>query len=227
VRRAPIDGEIKNDNSLLMPELEATCRPIFVQLQSELPLGSSLVLGVTSPARGDGRTTISLGLAAAGAYQISSQGRLLLVDGDVENPGLHKRCGLANEGPGLYEVMTGQVPMTQAIVEVMPNVWLLPAGNRPVNATRHLKKLEEFKLFDKLGKYFDAVIIDLPPVQTPGLGVLPPNLVPQLLMIARAGVTKRDDLQNAVSAFPSGVLSAVILNEFRERIPRFMRKFLD
>ena len=84
--RAQVDAQVKSDNSVLMPELEATCRPIFVQLQSELPLGSSLVLGVTSPSRGDGRTTMSLGLAAAGAYQISTQGRLLLVDGDVEHP---------------------------------------------------------------------------------------------------------------------------------------------
>ena len=225
MRRAQIDDHIKSDNSLLMPELEATCRPVFVQLQSELPSGNALVLGITSPARGDGRSTITLGLAAAGAYQISTQGRLLMVDADVENPSLHLRCGLG-EGPGLYEVMTGQVPMTKAIMEVMPGVWLLPAGGRPVNAARHLKKLEEFNLFDKLGKHFDAVVVDLPPVQTPGLGMLPPNLVPQLLVVARAGHTKRADLQYAMSAFPPERLCAVILNEYRERIPRWARRFL-
>lgn len=226
MRRAQVDGRVESDSSLLLPELEATCRPIFVQLQSELPLGKALVLGVTSPARGDGRTTIALGLAAAGAYQINTQGRILLVDADIENPSLHKRCGL-EDGPGLYEVMTGQIPMTQSIIEVMPGVWLLPAGGRPVNATRHLKKMEEFMLFEKLGKHFDAVIIDLPPVQTPGLGVLPPHLVPQVLMLARAGITKRDDLQSAIAAFPPGATSAVVLNEYRERIPRFFRRFLN
>lgn len=226
MKRTQVDGEVKSDNSLLLPDLEATCRPIFVQLQSELPLGSSLVLGVTSPSRGDGRTTISLGLAAAGAYQISTQGRIILVDGDVEHPTLHQRCGL-DDGPGLYEVMTGQIPMTQAIVEVMPNVWLLPAGSRPINATRHLKKLEEFNLFDKLGKHFDAVIVDLPPVQTPGLGVLPSHLVPQLLMVARAGVTRRDELQSSMANFPQGRVAAVLLNEYRERVPKFLRRILN
>lgn len=226
MKRAQVDGRVNPTNSLIMPELESTCRPIFVQLQSELPLGSSLVLGITSPDRGDGRTTVALGLAAAGAYQISTQGRLLLIDGDIENPSLHSRCGLENT-PGLYEVMTGQVPMTEAIVEIMPSVWLLPAGNKPINATRHLKKLEEFNLFEKLGSHFDAVIVDLPPVQTPGLGVLPPHLVPKLLMIARAGVTKRDDLQSCISTFPPGRVSAVILNEYRERVPRLLRRFLN
>jgi Mrp family chromosome partitioning ATPase len=197
-----------------------------VQLQSELPSGSSLVVGVTSPARGDGRSTVALAMAAAGSYQISAHGRLLLVDADVENPTLHKRCGLG-DGPGLYEVMTGHVPMTKAIVEIMPSVWLLPAGGRPINATRHLKKLEEFEFFSKLGSHFDAVIVDLPPVQTPGLGHLPPRMVPQLVMLARAGVTSRDDLQNAISVFPPDNLSAVLMNEYRERIPRWLRKFMN
>ena len=226
MRRAQVDKQVGHENSLLMPELEANCRPIFIQLQSELPLGTPLVLGVTSPARGDGRTTVALGLAAAGSYQISTQGRLLLVDADVEHPSLHIRCGLP-DGPGLYEVMTGQVQMTKAIVEVMPSVWLLPAGSPPINAPRHLKKLEEFKLFEKLGSHFDAVIVDLPPVQTPGLGLLPHRIVPQMLMIARAGVTKRDDLQSAIAAFPQENVSAVLLNEYRERIPRWMRRFLN
>ncbi len=226
MRRAQVDGQIRSENSLLMPELEARCRPIFVQLQSELPSGTSLVLGVTSPSRGEGRSTVALALAAAGSYQISTHGRLLLVDADVENPTLHRRCGLA-DGPGLYEVMTGHIPMTKAIIEVMPNVWLLPAGGKPINATRHLKKLEEFQFFSKLGSHFDAVIVDLPPVQTPGLGLLPPRMVPQLVMIARAGATRRDDLQNAMAAFPSDNLAAVLLNEYRERIPGWLRKYMN
>jgi len=110
---------------------------------------------------------------------------------------------------------------------VLPSVWLLPAGGKPINATRHLKKLEEFEFFAKLGRHFDAVIVDLPPVQTPGLGVLPARLVPQLLMIARAGATKKDDLESAISTFPPGSIAAVILNEYRDRTPRLLRRFTN
>jgi hypothetical protein len=123
--------------------------------------------------------------------------------------------------------MTGHVPMTKAIVEVLPSVWLLPAGGKPINATRHLKKLEEFEFFAKLGAHFDAVIVDLPPVQTPGLGLLPPRMVPQLVMLSRAGATQRDELQNAISVFPPENLSSILLNEYRERIPRWLRKFMN
>src|SRR2546423_14948294 len=111
MRRAQIDRQASSANSLLMPELEASCRPVFIQLQSELPSGNALVLGVTSPARGDGRSTVALGLAAAGSYQISTQGRILLVDAEVEKPTRPTRCGLG-DGAGLHAAMTGLLPTT-------------------------------------------------------------------------------------------------------------------
>lgn len=215
----------KVENPLLMPELQAVCRPIFVQMQSEMSLGTAFALGVTSSSRGDGRSTLALGLAVAAASQIGIQGRVLVVDADIANPTLHIRCGLA-QTPGLSEVMTQNVPMTQAIVEITPGVWVLPGGSTPINAARHLKKLEELELFEQLGKHFDAVIVDLPPVLTPELGMLPPRLVPRLVVVARAGITKRDQLLSTLTAFPAGSVSAVLLNEYRERAPRWLKRLL-
>jgi tyrosine-protein kinase Etk/Wzc len=214
-----------SQNPLFMPEFQAVCRPIFVQLQSGMSLGTALALGVTSSARGDGRSTLALGLAVAAASQIGTQGRVLLVDADIENPTLHTRCGLPLT-PGLSEVMTQQVALTQAIVEIAPGIWALPGGSKPTNATHHLKKLEELGLFEQLGKHFDAVIVDLPPVQTPELGMLPPRLVPKLVVVARAGVTKRDQLQSTLAAFPASSVTAILLNEYRERTPGWLKRFL-
>ena len=225
MKLAKTEDTINSENPLFMPELQAVCRPIFVQMQSAMSLGSAFSLGVTSSARGDGRSTLALGLAVAAASQIGTQGRVLVVDADIENPTLHVRCGLPL-APGLSEVMTQQVPMTQAIVEIAPGIWALPGGSKPTNATRHLKKLEELELFEQLGKHFDAVIVDLPPVQTPELGMLPPRLVPRLVLVARAGVTKRDQLQSTLAVFPANSISAILLNEYRERTPRWMKRFI-
>ena len=191
----------KTENPLHMPALQAVCRPIFAQLQSEMSLGSAFALGITSFSRGDGRTTLALGLAIAAVGQIGTQGRVLVIDADISNPMLHVRCGLPQTS-GLSEVMLQHIPITQAMVEAHPGVWVLPGGTRPLNATHHLKKLEELALFEQLGKHFDAVIVDLPPVLTPELGMLPAHLVPRLVVVARAGVTKRDQLQSTVTAFP-------------------------
>lgn len=217
---------MSNPNGPLVPvEIQDVCRPIFVQLQSEMALNSAFVLGVTSSARADGRSTIALGLAAAGANMLGTQARVLLVDADLQNPVLHRHCGLG-DGPGLHEAMTQQVSLSKATVEVMPGLWVLRGGEWTANGTRSLKQLEELQFFEKLGKMFDAVIVDLPPVQTPALGVLPPNLVSRLVMVTRAAVTRRDQLQAAMAAFPSGNVSAVILNEYRDRAPRWARRFL-
>src|SRR4051794_21534264 len=100
-----------SDDPLFMPELQTVCRPIIVQLQSEMSLGTAFSLGVTSSSRGDGRSTLALGLAAAGANQLGTQARVLVIDADIENPMLHLRCKVP-QSPGLFEVMSQQVPMT-------------------------------------------------------------------------------------------------------------------
>ncbi len=216
----------ETENPLLMPPVQLACKPIFVQLQSETPLGNPMVIGVTSPSRGDGRSTLTLGLASAAAAVTGKQGRVLVVDADIANPTLHLRCGVGR-APGLYEVVTGQVPVNEVIVGVKQGVWLLPAGSRPVNLIKFLKKLQELDILTGFGSQCDAVFVDLPPAYTPELGVLPPRLVPRLVMVTRAGTTRLDQLRSAVDTFPPECICAVVLNEYRERIPRMLRPLLD
>lgn len=211
------------DGQIVPIEIQSKCRPLFAQLQSEVPLGSAFVLGVTSSARGDGRSTLSLGLAVAGANILGTHSRLLIVDADVQNPVLHRRCGLS-DGPGLHEAMTQEISLSKATVEIMPGLWMLRAGKWSSNSTRSLKQLEELEFFTRLGEMFDAVIVDLPPVLTPDLGLLPPRLVPRLVMVARVGVTRRELLRNSLAAFPPDSIASVILNEYRERTPRWLKR---
>jgi Mrp family chromosome partitioning ATPase len=209
-----------------MPELTALCKPVLAQLQSETPLDAPLVLGVTSVGRGEGRTTVAIGMALAAVAHLGSESRTLLVDGDVENPTLHLRCN-SGSAPGLHEVVTGQCRIGDALVSVQPGVWFLPAGNKPQNATRYLKSLESLQVLTKLGEHFNAVIVDLPPLQTPQLGVLPPQLVSRMVMVVRSGLTRRADLEGALALVPEESLAAVMLNSYRDRTPRWLRKFVD
>jgi tyrosine-protein kinase Etk/Wzc len=207
-------------------EVVSSCRPLFAQLHSELPLGSPLVLGISSPRRGTGRSTVALGLAAAAAAQLGTGRRVLLIDCDLENPALHTLCGVAPRA-GLLEVLRGEVPVADAILPVMPGVSLLPTCEAVPDAVWQLKHMEESQFFVTLSSYFDAVLIDLPPVQTPSLGTLPPLLVPQLCLVARAAVTRRNDVKNALASFPLGQVTAVLLNEQRQRVPRWVDRYLS
>ncbi|HUS15992.1 MAG TPA: hypothetical protein VM536_13380 [Chloroflexia bacterium] len=206
----------------LVPDaVESRCRALFVQMQSTLPLDQVLILGVTSPARAVGRSTVALGLALAGATLLGSASRVLLIDADLENPTLHQRFGVAN-APGLTEVLADEVPLDRAAVPIAAGVWLLPAGRQPRNVLRQLKEFEERHFFESLAAAFDALIVDLPPVHSPGLGTLPPRLVPRICMVTLAGVTSGPDLQEAVAALPPDHLAAVLLNGQRQRMPRWL-----
>lgn len=210
----------------LLPEVETTCRALYVQLESELPMGQPLVLGVTSPHRGAGRTTIAMGMAAAAAAQIGAHARVLLVDGDLENPRLHELYGVPGS-PGLAEMVADGIPLEEATVPVAPAIRLLPAGGGQPNLPRLFRRLEEREFFAELGGSCDALIVDLPPVQTAGLGAMPPLLVPQLCLVVRAGTTRRDEMQHALAAFPTGRITAVLLNEQKQRLPRWLDLILN
>lgn len=213
-------------DELVPAEIEAACRAVYVQIQSELPLGHALVLGLTSGTRAVGRTTMALGLAQAAARQLGPGGRVLLVDADLEHPTLHEHCGV-ERSPGLSEVLAGELPVADAVVAVQPSIMFLPAGVSASNLPRLYKELEEAQFLARLGLYFDTVIVDLPPVQTVSIGTLPPRLVPRLCVVARAGATRRDDLQHTVAAFPAEHIAAVLLNEQRQRIPRWLDRLLN
>jgi len=221
-RQAPPDEA----TALLPAQVEESCEPVFVHLHSQLPLKHPLVLGITSPNSGEGRTTISLGFALAAAKQIGPNGRILLVDGDLEKPGLHELWQLPGE-PGLAEVFAQQVQLEQAVLTVLPGISLLPAGKSLPDMTRQFKELEASGFFATLGTFFDAVIIDLPPVQAPRIGTLPEHLVPQVCLVTRAGRTRLDAAQRAWAAFPAERFAAVIVNEDRRRVPRWVDRLLS
>lgn len=71
-------------------------------------------LMVTSPALGDGKSTIARHLAEAAAR---SGSRVLLLEADLRKPTLAEQIGLG-QGPGLAEVLIGDVPLAEAIVPV-------------------------------------------------------------------------------------------------------------
>jgi Mrp family chromosome partitioning ATPase len=211
---------------LVPAAVESSCRALVVQIQSALPLGRALMLGVTSAERGTGRTTVALGLAMAVARQLGPTANVLLIDADIENPTLHERCGITYTA-GLSEVLSGEVALEDAAVPIAPGVRLLAAGTAPLNAPRQMKELEEVQFFETLGEHVDALIVDLPPVQSPGLGTLPPRLIPQFCVVTRAGATRREELQQAIATLPADRLAAVLLNAQRQRIPRWIDNLLN
>lgn len=119
----------------------------------------SVIIGVTSSLRSEGKSTTALNLAIAYAQEGR---RTLLIDANLRNPVLHAVFGLSNR-KGLTQVLAEGAPADNCMMPSgIDGLTLLTSGPTPYNpsellASRNMDELLE----DARGKY-DAVIIDTP-----------------------------------------------------------------
>jgi capsular exopolysaccharide synthesis family protein len=119
-------------------------------------------LVVVSMAPFEGKTTavINLGITMAQAGH-----RVLIVDGDMRRPRLHRCFHLAEAERGLSDVLTGQASM-EKVVQPTPveRLSILPSGTIPTNPSELLcsPRMDEFLL--EASERYDRVIFDSPPV---------------------------------------------------------------
>ncbi len=122
----------------------------------------SLLVTSSEPSEGKSTTSFKLGqdFAALGA-------RVLLVDGDLRKPNLHRLFGLDNT-IGLSNLLTNTV-RKEDLAGIFrptkyPNVTVLTSGTIPPNPADLLSSPKMALIVTNLGKRFDLVIIDAPPI---------------------------------------------------------------
>jgi len=118
------------------------------------------VYTVTSPAAGDGKTSLTMALGisfAAVGY------RTLLIDADLVAGGLSRQLGLGHE-PGLWQALLrgsvdGEIQETQHV-----GLWALPGGIMEGVEPERLSKEALGSILDELGEQFDTVLLDTGPL---------------------------------------------------------------
>jgi len=167
---------------------------------------------ITSPLPEDGKSTVALNLATV----LSEGGKapVLLLEADVYRPGLVKRLGL-KRWPGLTECYKrGSDPML-AIRRIDPLGFYLLPGGRPSDDANNL--LLQSGFFSQLirglsSSSFSWVLIDSPPT-TPVADILALNaLADATLLVARAGKTPREAIEESVKSLGRDHIIGIILN---------------
>ena len=131
------------------------------------------LLAITSPGRGEGKSTTLLNLGVAMAMEGK---RVLLVDGDMRRPSLHRFVGVPRSA-GLTTVLTGGSTLEETIVPTREkNVFCLPSGPTPPNPAEILNSRPCRELFKRLSEQYDLVLLVVSMDQT---------LKPQLDMAIR------------------------------------------
>lgn len=89
---------------------------------------------------------------------------MLLIDADLRHPSVADHIGLEG-GAGLTHVLSDQAAVKDAVQRYWkPNLHILPAGPKPLNASMLLNSKTMSKLLDTALHTYDYVIVDTAPM---------------------------------------------------------------
>lgn len=172
------------------------------------------MLVVTSSVPGEGKTTMSLNLAAVLAEDGSE---VILVDADLRRPKVGAYLGI--EGSlGLADVVAGHATLRDVI---QPwggdHLHALPAGTTPPNPVGLLGSHAMSALLDQLRTDYDYVIIDAPPLVPVTDAAVIARSVDGAIMVVRSGRTTRRQFTTAMDSIEAA--HARMLGVVFNRVP--------
>lgn len=198
--------------SLLQPdsfvaEQFRTLRGRIDSLATQRPIKT---IAITSASEGEGKSTAAINLAAVTAMSVGRQ--VLLLDCDMRRPTLHTSLGI-EPNAGLAEVLLDQASIEDAVHKVEGlNMDLLPVRSRPSNPSELLGSAQMRSLIEEVASRYDRVIIDTAPT----LGLPDTKIVSELcdglVIVVRAGVTPRTDVEAALEVLDRRRVLGVLLN---------------
>lgn len=169
-------------------------------------------LAVTSPHRGDGKTTVAVNLALSLALDMKQT--VLLVDLDLRNPSIHKVLGIA-PGAGLSDYLAGGAPIAQCLVKPsFDRLVVLPISEPLENSSEMLGSPKMAGLARELkSRYSDRIVIyDMPPLLTQDDTIAFLPQVDGVLLVMRDQATKLDDVGPCMNALSNANVLGTVLN---------------
>jgi succinoglycan biosynthesis transport protein ExoP len=193
-----------------MSQAVESFRTLRLALRYDFPGDVPIVLGVSSPAAGDGKSLVSSNLALAFA---SAGSRTLLIDGDIRRGTQHTTFD-APVAPGLVEYLQGMAGVDSVIrATASPNLFLIPRGTRKNRAPELLLSDLMGALILAVRRQFDVVIIDSPPLVAGMDAYALGAAAGSMLIVLRPAVTDRKlgaAKLEVLDRLPIRVLGAVI-----------------
>lgn len=166
----------------------------------------------SSSMSGDGKSTTCLNLGFAFAVQGS---KVLVIDGDLRKPTIHKKLGLPNVS-GLSQCLSSNIDPETVIQQNkdVPSLHVLTSGPVPPTPAELLGSKAFAEVLDHLKERYDFIFIDAPPLNLVTDAVLVAQVADGIVLVVRAGVTRRVYLRQALH-FLSGTrrnMLGVVLN---------------
>jgi capsular exopolysaccharide synthesis family protein len=180
---------------------------------------------LTSPAPGEGKSTLSANLAVSLTRQ---RPPVLLIDADLRRPVLHKIFHLSNDC-GLSDVLKGIAGPDEAIQKTQEGPDVLPSGGKPEEPISLLGSDRTRELIDELTRKYRIILFDAPPMFSATDPALLAPLVDWTLLVLRAGTTTADEARRAKSMLEAanGKVLGSILNNLDARFAPAYHKYAN
>jgi len=125
--------------------------------------------------------------------------RVLLIDGDLRKPSLHRVLGLASTN-GFANVLAGMSSLEDVIVKTSaPNLDFIPCGPMPPNPAELLSGANLSATLHQARQMYDLVVIDGPPLLGLADAVLLAINADAVVFVCEARMTKTNQIRTAIS----------------------------
>jgi len=197
----------ERDMRMVGVEQYRTLRSKLFALREKKPLKTVLI---TSSVPHEGKTFTSANLAQVTAQAYNT--RVLLIGGDLRNPGLHQVLGTDNDR-GLSNYLRGECE-EDAIIQRSEeqNLYFMPSGPVATDAAELLTNGRLATLMEKVKGRFDWIFIDSPPLLPLTDALMIAKFCDGVMMVIRSGMVNADQAKKALSELRGRPLLGIVLN---------------
>lgn len=152
-------------------------------------------IAITSSWIDEGKSTVTTNL---GITMAQSGSKILIIDGDLRNPTIHKGLFLSNS-MGITNILSDSLPYKEYIVSYpkVDNLDVLLCGPKPPNPSELLGSAKMRNLLEGLKTDYDYILIDTPPITVVTDAALVASACDGVILVVESGKTV---INNAVKA---------------------------
>lgn len=218
---AKVDTLNPTKNDELTSKLTDYFRHICMAFQPREGVPGHRIIGFTSSVRGEGVTTIALGVAKCLATEMLS--RVLYIECDRRHPTIHQLLDMPPE-PGFSNLLAGPVEIEQVIRRTQfEELAVIPAG-KDSGYSLLIRPQRFISFLETLRNQVDYIIMDLPPVVADPACMSIIDLADAVYLIVKAGTVPSDIVRSTAEKLSKANFKGTILNGKQTSLPSWLER---